>query len=336
MSNSPPTSTVEEDSDQQAETISAEELAAQVELLTEENQRLRDEYRRARQASHRRTALGMAGLGTLAGLGGILFPSSQSVLFALAGTGLFIAVLTYFLTPEQFVSAAVGERTYAAHAKTGAELIDSLGLSEHRLYLPTEKRPEESDGNGGIDGGIRLFVPHHREYGLPDSNQLKSMFVVTADERQRGITLPPTGAGLFDEFESMVDDPASELPELAAQLADALVEGFELVENATPEVDIDGEQVTIGISGSRYGGVKRFDHPVASFIAVGLAREMQQPVTLETTTTDDDRTDYVIRCSVGDNQADGQMDNQAIEQADNRVDGRRRGMFIPWSDDGRS
>ncbi|WP_458210529.1 hypothetical protein [Haladaptatus sp. NG-SE-30] len=302
MSNNPVTSTEERDSDQQADSrtdtdsASVDELAAQLELLTEENQRLRTEYRRARQTSYRRTALGMAAVGILAGLGGLVFPSSQAILFALGGTGLFAAVLTYYLTPEQFVAASVGERTYAAFATTGQELIDGLGLADTSVYFPTAE--PTADG----DRSIRLFVPQHQEYELPDASELATLFVVTDDERKRGVSVPPTGAGLFQEFESMVTDTADQLPELADQLADALVEGFELVESATPEVDGEGDGVTIAVSGSRFGAVDRFDHPVASFIAVGLARGMERPVTLEILASDDDRTDYLIHCSFTDDE----------------------------------
>ncbi|WP_458190821.1 hypothetical protein [Haladaptatus sp. NG-WS-4] len=302
MNNNPVTSTEKRDSDHhgddQADTdaASADELAAQLELLTEENQRLRTEYRRAKQTSYRRTALGMAGVGILAGLGGLLFPSSQAILFALAGTGLFAAVLTYYLTPEQFVSASVGERTYAAFATTGRELIDGLGLTDTTVYVPTA----DSTVNG--DGSVRLFVPQHREYELPDVSELSTLFIVSDTEQKRGIAVSPTGGGLYQEFESMVTDTADQLPELADQLADALVEGFELVESATPEVDTEESSVTIAVSGSRFGAVDRFDHPVASFVAVGLAQGTTRPVTLKILASDDDRTDYLIHCSFADNQ----------------------------------
>ena len=70
------------------------DLAAQVELLAEENRRLRAEYARARQTTYRRTALGLFAVGALAVLGGVAFPHSSDVLFALGGTGLFAGVLT--------------------------------------------------------------------------------------------------------------------------------------------------------------------------------------------------------------------------------------------------
>ncbi|EFW91365.1 hypothetical protein ZOD2009_14691 [Haladaptatus paucihalophilus DX253] len=293
MSNQFASSTTNDDDRRAAsDDASVADLTARLELLAEENERLRDEYRRARQTSYRRTALGMAGIGALAGLGGLLFPSSQTVLFALGGTGLFAGVLTYFLTPEQFVSASVGERTYAAHAATGAELVETLGLSGTSVYLPTGNAADEN-------AGVRLFVPQHREYDLPDGDDATTLFVVTDDERKRGVAVPPTGAGLFHEFEGMVGDTADRPPELADQLADALVEGFELVESATPDVDEDG-RVTVAITGSRYGAVDRFDHPIASFVAVGLVRGTDRPVTLESAESDDDRSDYLVTCRFDD------------------------------------
>ena len=273
----------------EAETVA--DLTARLELLSEENNRLRAEYRRARRTSYRRTALAMAVIGALVGGGGLLFPSSRTVLFALAGTGLFAAVLIYFLTPEQFVSAAVGERTYAAHAAIGDELVESLGLAEATVYLPTGNA---TDANAGV----RLFRPQHREYDVPPEDDADTLFIVTDDERQRGVATPPTGSGLFHEFESMVDDTADGLPELADQLADALTEGFELVESATSDVDEDDGRISIGIRGSQYGAVDRFDHPVASFVAVGMVNATEQPVTLDTTASGDDRVDYLVTASL--------------------------------------
>ncbi|MGA9402005.1 hypothetical protein [Haladaptatus sp.] len=118
---------------------------------------------------------------------------------------------------------------------------------------------------------------------MPSEDEADTLFVVTDDERQRGVAVPPTGSGLFHEYESMVGDTANEVPELADELADALVEEFELVGSATPEVDVENDTINIRVSGSRYGPVDRFDHPVASFIAVGAVNATGRPVTLETT-----------------------------------------------------
>ncbi|WP_227356319.1 hypothetical protein [Haladaptatus salinisoli] len=270
---------------------STDELAAQVALLTEENQRLRAEYVRARQAQHRRAALGMAALGGLAAVAAVLLPDSRPLLLALAGTGFFAAVLTYYLTPQQFVSAEVGERVYASAAAMGASIVDDLGLQDERVYVPTE-----SDGNETF-ANVRLFLPQHADYVVPDGDELISPFVVTNDERGRGASFFPTGAALFREFETTMTNAVPDEPEaLAGQLTDAVVEGFELVDSASADVDRGGTTVTVGVRGSAYGSVTRFDHPVASFIATGMAKGLDAPVTVEQLPADDDRFDYLVSC----------------------------------------
>ncbi|WP_227379418.1 hypothetical protein [Haladaptatus halobius] len=271
---------------------STDELAVQVELLAEENQRLRAEYVRARQARHRRTALGMAALGGLAAVGAVLLPDSRSLLLALAGTGFFVAVLTYYLTPQQFVSAEVGERVYASAAATGTSIVADLGLQDERVYVPTEPDGNETFAN------VRLFLPQHADYVVPDGEELVSPFVVANEERRRGASFIPTGAGLVREFESTMTDAVPDEPEaLVGQLTDAVVEGFELADSASADVDRDGTTVTVGIRGSAYGSVTRFDHPVASFLATGMAKGLDAPVTVEQLPADDDRFDYLVSCN---------------------------------------
>jgi hypothetical protein len=273
-----------------AETADTTELTAQLEVLTEENRRLREEYARAQRTQYRRTALALAAVGTVAVLGGALFPDSRTVLFALGGTGVFAAVLTYYLTPEQFIAAEVGEGVYSALAETGSALIEELGLQDEEIYVPG---PETAD-----DPAVRLFVPQHTEFTLPDSEALDSMFVITDAESERGVAVHPTGGPLFREFErTLSGDLHDETDLLAEQLSDGLVEQFELVESATPEIEGSDERVSVGLSGSAYGSVDRFDHPVASFLGVGFAAGLDCPVTVETTTVDDDRADYLVTCS---------------------------------------
>ncbi|EMA51901.1 hypothetical protein C448_00355 [Halococcus morrhuae DSM 1307] len=277
--------------DEEGSTESAE-LAAQVDVLREENQRLREEYARARRTQYRRTALALAAVGLLATLGGVALPDSRTVLFALGGTGLFAAALTRYLTPEQFISASVGEGIYGSLAATEAALVAELGLQDERLYLPGPDTPN------GVS--IRLFVPQQSEYDLPSPSALDSVFVVADDEAERGVALHPSGGPLFTEFRrtlsgSLADEPGA----LAAQLADGLVEQFELARSATPDYDEAG-QVTIAIDGSAYGAIDRIDHPVASFLGVGFAAGLEQAVAVETTATDGDRADFLVTCSWDD------------------------------------
>ncbi|WP_137284638.1 hypothetical protein [Halorussus salinisoli] len=285
------TPTQDSQSEQQSETDveSVEDLAAQVEVLQEENRRLRTAYRDARRTEYRRAALGVGLLGIVAGLGGVLFPASQATLFAFAGIGLFTSVLTYYLTPERFVSASVGERTYTALATFGQTLVSELGLQDTRLYVPTESTTDEAMAD------VRLFIPEHTNYTLPTADELQSLFVVTEDERARGVAVPSTGATLFYEFAHTMTDSVADTPSnLADQVTEAIVEGFELADSAVAELDAETNQVTIGIQGSAFGDVGRFDHPIASFLATGFAIGLGTPVQLKTVNSDDDQFDYLL------------------------------------------
>lgn len=254
-----------------------EELAAQIDLLAEENRRLRTEYRRVRQTRYRNTASGMAALGLVALAGSALLPDSRVVLLALSGTGLFAAVLLYTLTPERFVAASVGERVVETHAALGEALVADLGLSDTRIYLP-----------GG--GDARLFVPQHQTTTPPDVDAISGIFVV--DEEYRGIAVPASGAGMYREFErNLTGDIAADPGPLAEQLTDALVDGFELAETARPEVEAG--RLTVGVEGVAYGDSEAFDHPVPSFLGVGVASALDVPGTVEVE-PGDDRADKLI------------------------------------------
>ncbi|WP_435156833.1 hypothetical protein [Haladaptatus sp. DFWS20] len=267
------------------------DLAVQVKMLAEENQRLRTEYTRAQQVQYRRSAFGLAALGLLAAGGAIVFPNARSILFALAGTGLFASVLTYYLKPQRLLSAGVSERVFAATAATSSAIVTDLDLQDTQVYVPT-----------GISGGeqftdVRLFIPEHGNYSVPPGEKLTSSFVVTDDERSRGLSFYPTGAALFREYELHMRGSVSNDPTLLAeQLADAVVEGFELADSASVDVNPDDMRITIGIRGSTYGSADLFDHPIASFVATGIAKGLDTPVTTEQVPVDDERFEYLISC----------------------------------------
>jgi hypothetical protein len=263
------------------EQLDRADLEARLDLLTEENRRLRREYARVRTTQYRRTALGLAGLGLVAVVAGVLFPGSRSVLFVLGAIGLFGGLLTYYLTPERFIPATVGERVYAAFASTADGVITDLGLSATRVYVPANDE-------------TRLFVPQHDVFDLPDTDALADTFVATEHEDARGFATTPTGARLFEEFDRGRTGPLEDrLRPLADQLVDALVEQFELVDSVRVDIDSEAGRVSFGITGSNYGAVDRFDHPVASFFAVGMARGLDGPTTVSVT-DGDDRSAYVI------------------------------------------
>ncbi|WIV68859.1 hypothetical protein [Natrialbaceae archaeon AArc-T1-2] len=257
------------------------ELLATIELLREENRRLRNEYARARQSRYRNTALGLAALGIAAVFGAVVFPDTRGVLIALGATGLFGGVLTYYLTPERVVSATVGERVYAAAGANGDALVDELGLRDDRIYLP----PGDTDA-------VRLYVPRYADPELP----VDRTGPIVTDESGRGLLFEPTGRPLFTEFERTTD-PAETPVGIATQLADALVEAFELADSVDPDVDREHERITFAVSGSAFGDLDRFDHPIPSFVAVGLVTVLERPVSLSVT-AGGERADWLVTCQL--------------------------------------
>ena len=267
----------------EADADRVEDLHAQIDLLRAENERLREEYSRARQASYRRTAIGLGVVGAVAVLGGVLFPAAREVLFVLGAIGVFGGVLTRYLTPERFVAAETGERVYAAGAETLTDLTGQLGLEPTYVYVPVDGEPT-----------ARLFVPQHSEYEIPDETALERPLVVGDRDDERGASFVPTGAMLFREFErSLTGSLGTEPRAVAEQVADALVEGFELARTADVAVDAADGRATLALEGAVYGDADAVDNPLGSLLAVALAESLGQPVRLETVRTDDE---LVVTC----------------------------------------
>jgi hypothetical protein len=254
--------------------------AGRAELLAEENRRLRAEYQRAQQSKYRRTAVGLVAVGCLAAIGGVVFPNGRDVLFALAATGLFGGILTLYLTPGRFVTADVGERVYAAMAANETALTEELGLSEQRVYVP-------ADGRSG-----HLYIPQQSEFEIPEDSDR----VIIADEDTRGLLLDATGASLFEEFDQALSgELADDLSLLATQLADGIVEQFELASAVDADVDTENGRVTFRVSQCTFGDLNRLDHPITSFLAVGITISLQQPVSVDVT-PGDERADWLVTC----------------------------------------
>ena len=257
-----------------------QDAAVRAELLAEENRRLRTEYTRARKAEYRQTAYALAAIAGLAFLAGLLFPDGREVLFAFGFTGLFGSALTLYLTPKRVVAADVGERVYAAMAANENAVATQLGIDGQHVYLPGTGQP------------AYLYVPQHSEYDLPERDEGP----LVVNEERRGLFIEATGAFLFEAFEqALTGDVASEPAALATQLADGVVEQFELAEAIEPAVDPADGRVTFRVSGSAFGDVDRFDHPLASFLAVGVAVGLDRPVSLEVDDTAE-HADWLVTC----------------------------------------
>lgn len=278
---------------EQPEELDPVELITKIHQLEEENQRLRREYSKINRSQYRQTAIGLAAVGIGTFIAGWLLPASRSVLFAFGSTAMLGVVLLYFLTPERFIPARVGELVYESLAENQTELISDLGLKNSQIYIPIP-----SSSVNSTKSNIRLFIPQRENPDLPDGDSLDSIFVITNDENGRGVSLKPSADGLVSEFEITLPSGFGDSPtELALQLADGLVEEFDLADEINIEVDEEKGQTTFAISGSAYGTVHRFDDPLQSFLGAGLARGLATPINVEVHEGDRDRVDAIVKCS---------------------------------------
>lgn len=270
-------------SDESASTAdTSEALQTRVAVLEAENRQLREEYARARQTTHRRTAVSLLIVGLLGIAGGVAFPDARTVLFALGGTGIFAGVLTYFITPERFISAEIGGRIFEAARADREATIDELGLRGEPVYVPGDE--------------VRIFVPRDADAPLPESLSDLDLFVVPEDPTTGGVAFHPTGVPLFEEFSDTMDQSLGTRPQSAAPvIADALVEVFELADSAESAVDTDTQRVTFEIRGAGLGDPTAIDHPISSFLSVSLVEALAEPV--EVTVTEEDP--LTVTCRYG-------------------------------------
>lgn len=268
------------------EEVDREQLANQVIALQSENERLRQAYTDAKQSDYRQSALGFGVLGLCAMAGAVLFPSLRRIFIAFGGTGLFISVAVYYLTPEQFVSARTSESVYTALAGIESALQTELNLQDEYVYIPTP----------GLTMSARLYIPQRSSYTLPDPEKLASLFVTDKDEFKRGVSLPPTAHLLYTEFERASSlDPAATVPpvELGRQLSSALTDQFELVQTAQIDAPTDGERVLIGLSSPTYGQLTDIAHPAVSLLGVGMAAYFEEPFVVDIQESSE-RADVVV------------------------------------------
>lgn len=244
------------------------DLRTRLAVLEAENRQLRDEYARARQATYRRTALGLFVVGAVGVLGGLIFADARTVLFALGGTGVFAGVLTYVLTPERFVSARIGARVVQALRADRDAIISELGLAGEPVYVPADD--------------VRLFVPRRASTPLPAVSALTDLFVIPESPDRGGVAFHPTGEPLFEEFDASRPRSVDPTPHAVAQaVADALVELFELADGVACDVDTETNRITFEIDGADLGDPTGIDHPIPSFLSVGLARMLDASVRVD-------------------------------------------------------
>lgn len=248
--------------DQSTAELDADEVRTQLAVLREENERLREEYARARQTSYRKTATALAVVGVAAVAAGFLVGGVREVLFVIGAIGMFGGILTWYLTPERVLTVTVSDSLYTALAANGQQLRDELGLQTTPVYVPS---PD----------GVRLFHPQQSDFDLPE--ELTDVFVT--DDATRGVSLTPSGQALLEEFERAQATSPGQSPHAAAtQLGDALVEQFEIADAVSVGDSSDDDRLVITIEGAAFGSVTSFDHPAVSVLACGLASTQDAPL----------------------------------------------------------
>lgn len=240
--------------------------------LERELTQLREEYATARRLQYRRTAIGLGCVGLLALTGAVFLQPIRDVLVVLGITGVFAAILTYYLTPETFLPADVGERVSADLADNIGSLVVELGLTADRIYVPLSNQRRHP---------VKLFIPRLETYDLPEPSALDDLFVISEQMHTSGVSLTPAGTSLFARFEEarrapLADDPALLIEQLATGLTDAL----EIAGGVETEL-VDETTLTVRILENRFGDTTQFDHPAASFIAVGIALSVDTAVSAE-------------------------------------------------------
>jgi len=255
-----------EDAFEPSERIS--ELETLVDALQAENERLRADYDRARSVSHRKTALALAAIGTVAVLGGAVFPEVRAVLFATGATGLFGAVMTRYFTPARVLPVSVSESVYDAATTTLAGLRDELGLQPITVYVPVGDR-------------TRGFMPRDRDFEPPEN---VAHAFLGDDAVSQGVSFAPSGQQLARETDRIrVTNAPDTALEAAEQVADSLVEHFEVADRITVEKGTTSRELLVEADEPAFGSLTRLDHPIVSALGCAAAQCVDEPVIIDST-----------------------------------------------------
>lgn len=239
-----------------------------------------------RYIRYRRISIGLGTAGVAAVVAAVIVPTLTDLFLVLGGTGLFLAIVGYYITPESFITTTVSEQVYNAAAANYESLSARRDVQDVHVYIPVEIDGEQS---------TRLFLPERVDYTLPDATALDSTLIETDDERSRGISLLTTGGCLYREFSSSFDGGLENHPEyLSEQLAAGLVNVLELADSATPN-RLRDDEIVMTVT-SRHGSIDDIDHPIVSFVATGFAIGLQRPVAATASAAGANRGTQQITC----------------------------------------
>jgi hypothetical protein len=253
------------------------ELETVTDVLQTENERLRTDYARARVISYRKTALALAVIGIVATLGGVMLPDVRAVLFVTGAIGLFSGVMTWSLTPGRVVPVSVGESVYDGAMMTLTDLKDELGLQPITVYVPRGTQ-------------TRGFIPREHDFEIPEN--ISHVFPGDTSG-SGGLTFTPSGQELTREVDEIrtAQDPSTALGAVE-QIANSLVEHFEVADEIVVKKSKRVRKVEITVSGSTFGPLTRLDHPIVSALACAAAQSANAPVVIDS--VDDTRLALLV------------------------------------------
>lgn len=279
-------------------TAGRSDLEKRIGALEERNRELRVENERLRsvtgpRVTYRQGAVLFTLVSAAAVAGTVLYPESRDVLIAVAGVGVFGAVLFGILVQEWLLSASISRALYDTLWRNERRIASRLRVDEASRYVPS-----------GVDSiGVRLYLSRSFDDPIPSGASLDST-VLTVDDRYT-LLLEPTGKELVDVFERTNGALPDDIQAAAVTLREAVVQEFDLAvgaEIADLRLSTDGGQnrLRVRVWGSVLGDATRLDHPIRSFIGVGLARLVEAPIESEAWTDDNDNAVLVFSWGGGE------------------------------------
>ncbi|SEO83459.1 hypothetical protein SAMN05216388_102076 [Halorientalis persicus] len=244
--------------------------------LESENERLQS--RLETRVTYRRAAALLLAFAAVA-VGAVqVFPSERDVLFALAGTGTFGAVLLLTLTAEQLLPARAVRSVCETTSRNRAAIAHALGADGPIRYVPTET------------GVARLYVAATERDSIPPAETLTS--TVVDEDGYYGIALEPTGRDLLTEVRQQSGDLPEDVDSALPMLFEAATDLFEFAEtvktiNYSEPAESGRTEVTIKVVDNTVGTPTGIDHPIRSLVGVGLTTVVDGPVETRATTDDD-------------------------------------------------
>jgi len=265
-------------------------LDRKVRILTERTNELHADSLRARDAQHRSLATALAGTGISVIFLGILLgahdtPGSvpSTTVTVVGGIGLFIGIFLYYVTPEHFVTAAVVTAVCQTLDAVSRPLSEGVTTPVYTYAsgsgAETEVHLELSQTTVSTDGGETMEEHFDKNTNTPESplNQVV-----------------PTGLPLYREVGPSPPYSEGSTRERSLRLAETLNSPLGLV--GSVEAVWEPDQLSVRIADSTCGPIDRFDHPVPSLLACGLAMETQSKVVVETERLDTADFDWQVTC----------------------------------------